>query len=90
MKESAKQPTPPEMHPLNINSATHNPIIGMLPQDSFNNIYAVLATVKTTITFADVEGCGLEGNSAHGMYMIMNCVMDALRYEMEHRGDDKV
>jgi hypothetical protein len=88
MQKPANQHTPPDTLELNINSASHNPIIADLPRDSFNNIYAVLATIKTTITFSEIEGYGLEGDSAHGMYLIMNCVMDALRFEIEHRRGD--
>ena len=75
---------------LDITSATHNPIIAEHPRDSFNNIYAVLSAVKDTVICNDVQGCCLEGKSAHGMYLIMNCVMDALRFEMEHRRDRKI
>ena len=90
MQKSANQDTPQDNFELNINAPSHNPIIADLPRDSFNNIYAVLATVKSTITFSEVEGYGLEGDSVHGMYLIMNCVMDALRFEMEHRRGNKL
>ena len=70
---------------LNLASATHNPIIAEHPDDSFNNIYAVLSVVRETVICHDVQGCCFEGESAHGMYLIMNCVMDALRFEMKQR-----
>lgn len=74
---------------MDINSVTHNPIIAEHPTDSFNNIYAVLSVVRELVVCNDIKGCGLEGGSAHGMYLIMNCVMDALHFEMEQRKDSK-
>lgn len=67
---------------INPDQLTHNPLIGVLPKDSLNNVYAVLAVLRD---YLSIEGLATtHSQQAHGAYLMMNCVMDALKFEIEN------
>lgn len=63
----------------------HNPLIGLLHGDTLINVHDSLSTLQElTVSPPNGELC-LSSTSSNGLYFLMCCIKDALRFEINHR-----
>lgn len=77
MKSNAVLNEVPHHHHELEDTPNHNPLIGCLPGDTYNNIHDVLAAVQLLAESHDIEADGAQ----QGMSMIIRCATAALEYE---------
>jgi len=61
----------------------HNPLIGTMQVDTLCNVRDAIYTIQDLSTLP--EGIDLSPKSSTGMYFIMNCILNALQFEIQHR-----
>ena len=59
----------------------HNALVGVFPDETITGVADVLVAVQA---MTDTEGPG--DAMWHGVFLILDVCVDALRYEAEHRG----
>ena len=67
----------------------HNPLIGLLADDTFNNIYDVLALLQELTITKPNEGLFLSDASTGGVYYLLENAKNALKFEVHHRKKKK-
>lgn len=70
---------------VKIEAANHNPIIGVLPDDTYNDVTAVLSLLHDMTWSRDTEELCLNKQQTRGLSCILLCLVDAMEYEKNHR-----
>lgn len=60
----------------------HNPLIGLLQTDTLINVHDSLTTLQELTINSDLCLCPASNN---GLYFLMDCIIDALRFEIKYR-----
>lgn len=63
----------------------HNPIIGLLPDDTYNDVTAVLSLLHDISWSRDTEELCLNKQQTRGLSCVLLCLVDAMNYELYHR-----
>lgn len=66
----------------------HNPLIGLLHGDTLINVYDTLSTIQELTVSPPNSELNLYGSSSSGLYFLLCCIRDALRFEIDYR--DKI
>ncbi len=66
--------------------STFNPIIGASTPDTFNNARCSLFALKEVIQFAlRYNTSNLSEDGINGLYYLLECISEAMRFEAEKR-----
>jgi len=63
----------------------HNPLIGLLHGDTLINVCDSLSTLQDLTVSPPNGELNLSPPSNNGLYFLMSCIIDALRFEIDHR-----
>lgn len=66
------------------NSKKDNPIIGVLPDDTYSDVTAVLSFLHDITWSRDTEELCLNKQQTRGLSCILLCLVDAMEYEKSH------
>jgi hypothetical protein len=59
--------------------SNHNPLIhSTMPDQTLHNVSSVISYLQT---IEPVDGCELGEKGQHGLYLVLECVGEALEYE---------
>ena len=68
-----------------IEAANHNPIIGVLPDDTYSDVAAVLSFLHDMTWSRDTEELCLNKQQTRGLACVLHCLVDAMEYEKRRR-----
>ena len=63
----------------------HNPLIGVLQGDTLINVYDSLSLLQDLTAASPSGELMLSRSSGNGLYFLLCCIKDALRFEIDHR-----
>ena len=68
----------------------HNPLIGALHGDTLINVHDSLATLQELTVSPPGGELNLSSASSNGLYFLLCCITDALRFEIDCRENIKL
>ena len=72
----------PEEYFVNASPPNHNPIIGMLKDDTLCNVRNALCALKE---LADTPDFAMTKNAGSGYHLLMTCLVDAVCFDIYSR-----
>ena len=67
----------------------HNHLIGLLNADTLWNVYSVVSLLQELTMVHHEDELRLSKSSAFGMHLVMCNIMDALKFEVDYRLEEK-
>lgn len=71
----------------NTEKSKHNPIIGVLPGDTYSDVTAVLSLLHDITWSRDTEELCLNKQQTRGLSCVLLCALDAMNYEEQRRSE---
>lgn len=68
----------------------HNPLIGVLHGDTLINVHDSLSTLQELTVSPPGGELNLSSASSNGLYFLICCIKDALRFEIDYRENIKL
>lgn len=66
-------------------SPNHNPLIGLLHSDTLSNVHDSLSALQELTVSPPNGELSLSSASSSGLYFLLCCIKDALRFEIDYR-----
>lgn len=88
-RQDMEDPQWPISHEILLNPPpNHNPLIGILHGDTLINVHDSLSALQELTVSPPNDELNLSTASSNGLYFLLCCVKDALRFEIDYR--DKI
>ena len=77
----------PESFPdrADLKTPNHNPLIGYSSLDTLNNVHDAMLTLQELTANCEQEQLTLSEHATTGLFMLMECTIHALHFELYHR-----